>query len=276
MPTLLTPQLHPPTNTTQPALWFIFYQEQILLYKTPYKTRLPLGSDIAALHSSFRSQHYLGMIDDTLCFAAELVEAMTLPEDMVLESLRQAYELVNDESLFLIASRAKQILVWDQLTQFCGRCGQATVMSDVERAKLCSHCQSTIFPQIAPVVMALVWRDNEILLARSPHFHASIYSVLAGFVEPGETIEQTVAREVYEEVGLRVKNLRYFCSQPWPFPSNLMLAFTAEYASGEINIDPTEIEDAQWFRLDNLPQLPKPISLSRHLIDAWVELKNKR
>lgn len=124
-------------------------------------------------------------------------------------------------------------------------------------------------------MLALIWRDDEILLARSPHFMPGIYSLLAGFVEPGEMLEQTVVREVMEEVGLTIKNLHYFSSQPWPFQSNLMLGFIAEYAAGEIQIDATEIEDAQWFPLNKLPQLPKPVSLSRQMIDKYLAMRSR-
>jgi len=126
------------------------------------------------------------------------------------------------------------------------------------------------FPHVAPVILALISRGDELLLARSPHFAPGLYSILAGFIEPGETAEQTVAREVQEEVGIQIKNIQYYGSQPWPFPSNLMIGFTAEYASGEIQIDPIEIEDAKWFNINNLPPLPTPISLSRRMIDEYI------
>jgi NAD+ diphosphatase len=122
-------------------------------------------------------------------------------------------------------------------------------------------------------MLALIWRKNEILLARSPHFLPGVYSILAGFVEPGETLEQTVTREIYEEVGITVKNLQYFGSQPWPFPSNLMLGFTAEYDKGELKVDPHELEDAQWFSIHHLPTLPRPQSLSRIMINHFISTR---
>ena len=118
--------------------------------------------------------------------------------------------------------------------------------------------------------MVRIVRDDQILLARSPRFPPGLYSVLAGFVDPGETLEQTIHREVMEEVGLRVKNLRYLCSQPWPFPHSLMLAFSADYAGGEINVADDEIEAADWYSPDNLPKLPPPISIARRLIDDYL------
>lgn len=269
-PKLFTPQLIPPLPLLQPALWFIFHNDHILLHTTPMAVKIPQCMDINAWNLAISAQHYLGMYENIPCFGIEVSQPGTLPMDMSFEQLRRSYELVNDEDLFLIASRARQILAWDKNTRFCGQCGHATIPSTTERAKLCPNCNTSVFPQISPVVLALIWRDNEILLARSAHFLPGIYSILAGFVEPGETLEQTVAREVYEEVGIQIKNLQYFGSQPWPFPSNLMIGFTAEYAAGEIRIDPVEIEEAQWFSVDNLPPLPKPISLSRRMIDAFL------
>jgi NAD+ diphosphatase len=174
-----------------------------------------------------------------------------------------------DDSLFAIAGRAFQIVDWDRSHQFCGRCGTPTQIKSNERARECPNCKQVHYPRIAPAIMALVRRGSELLLARSPHFAPGMYSALAGFVEPGETLEQTLVREVREEVGIEVTNVRYFASQPWPFPHSLMIAFNADYAGGEITPEPGEIEAADWFTLDRLPQaLPSKISISRRLIDA--------
>ncbi len=127
---------------------------------------------------------------------------------------------------------------WDRTTQFCTRCGAPLFQSETERARHCAACSRLTFPRIDPSVIVLIRRDDDLLLARSPHFPGRWYSTLAGFVEPGETLEEAVHREVMEEVGIRVTNLQYFGSQPWPFPHSLMVAFTAEYAGGEIQIQP--------------------------------------
>lgn len=266
------PQIHPPTSFVEPAFWFIFHGENILLQNHT----IPHLFDINALDLSIERQIYLGTYGKTPCFAVQIgQQPPALPEYMAFQHIRQAHELISDEDLFLLVSKAKQLLHWDSSTQYCGYCGHKTKYSDKERAKVCSNCNSLIFPQIAPVMLALIWRDDEILLARSPHFMPGIYSILAGFVEPGEMLEHTVVREVQEEVGLTIKNLHYFSSQPWPFQSNLMLGFVAEYESGEIQIDTTEIEDAQWFSIKKLPQLPKPISLSRQMIDKYLAMRSK-
>jgi NAD+ diphosphatase len=138
-------------------------------------------------------------------------------------------------------------------------------------AKECLDCGFLNFPRISPAVIVLVERENRVLLARLKRFAEELYSVIAGFVEPGETLEETVQREIEEEVGIRVKNIRYFGSQPWPFPDSLMIGFTAEYESGEIRIDETEITDARWFEPDSLPTIPGKISIARKLIDWFVD-----
>ena len=127
------------------------------------------------------------------------------------------------------------------------------------------------FPRLAPAVIVAVTKGDKILLAHSSEWRGKLYSVLAGFVEPGETFEECVEREIMEEVGIKVKNIRYFGSRPWPFPHSLMVGFTAEYESGEITIDQVEITDAQWFTSDNLPLVPGKISIARQLIDWFVE-----
>lgn len=270
------PQQHPDHDPNQPALWFIFKEEEILLLQnTPNSISIPQFTDITTLDLKLQRQYYLGIYDTFPCYVAQVADIETAPTNMLFQKLRHSYPALSNlkhhnEDLFLIASRAKQILYWDKITQFCGHCGHKTCHSDKERAKLCLPCGAVFYPQISPVVLALVWRKNEILLARSPHFEKNIYSVLAGFVEPGETLEYTVAREVREEVGVSVKNLRYFGSQPWPFPNNLMLGFMAEYAEGDIVMDPVEIEDAKWFNVAQLPALPNPMSLSRRMIDVFL------
>ena len=198
-----------------------------------------------------------------------------LPDGLQAVGLRAAFGLIDDTEWFL-AARAKQLASWDRATRFCGACGQPITIATHEPAKLCTACGQHYYPQIAPAVMCLVRRGDALLLGRSPHFRAGMYSALAGFVEAGETVEACVAREVFEETGIRVTNLRWFASQPWPFPQSLMLAFHADYAGGEIRPQPGELEDAQWFTLDRLPDLPAPVSIASRLIAAGLaELRGK-
>ncbi len=168
------------------------------------------------------------------------------------------------------AGRAVQIVEWDRNHRFCGRCGSETRRQAAELARTCPRCGLQQFPRISPAVIVRVERGDCILLARSPHFAAGVYSTLAGFVEPGESLEETVVREVREEVGVSVANIRYFGSQPWPFPHSLMIGFVADYESGELRPQEGEIEDAGWFGVDDLPGLPSRYSIARELIEEFI------
>jgi NAD+ diphosphatase len=266
--------IHPPALITEPSFWFIWHGEELLLLNDYGQLSIPEFANIDLLNVSIEQQLYLGVYDSRPCFTAAIASPPNnLPPNLSFQHIRQSHERLNDPDLFNLISRARQLLNWDKNSQFCGHCGQKNQLSADELAKICSACKALTFPQISPAMLVLIWRDDEILLARSPHFMPGIYSILAGFVEVGETLEQTVVREVQEEVGLLIKNLQYFGSQSWPFPSNLMLGFIAEYDSGEIQFDPSELEDAQWFSLNKLPELPKLISLSRHLIDRHLAMR---
>jgi len=264
-----------PASPSEQPFFFVFKAEEILVCRTEKGVHIPRAIDISMLLShATESMHYLGVYDAIPCYMTVLAENTMPPAGMVFQSLRAAMHDIDNTDLFFIASRAKQIAHWDASTQFCGRCGHVTQRSPTERAKVCARCAALYYPQLAPVVLALIWRKNEILLARSPHFQKGVYSVLAGFVEPGETLEEACCREVQEEVGVQIKNLQYFGSQPWPFPSNMMIGFIAEHAQGEIVMDPVEIEDAQWFALPALPgglRLPNALSLSRQMIEAFMQ-----
>ena len=173
--------------------------------------------------------------------------------------------------LMALAGRAAQVLEWDRSHRYCGVCGTATDLAANERARRCPACGHTAYPRLSPAMMALVWREGELLLARAPHFTAGMYSALAGFVEAGESLEDCVVREVAEETGVQVADLRYYGSQSWPFPHSLMVAFTARWTGGAIVRQPDEIEDAQWFALDALPAIPPRFSISGHLIRDTAE-----
>ena len=175
-----------------------------------------------------------------------------------------------DEGLFRMAGRAKQIVGWNATHRFCGRCRGKTAHLSGELARRCTRCGMLHYPRLSPAVIVLVRDGSRVLLARSPGFPAGMYSVLAGFVEPGESIEEAVEREVREEVGIEVTGVRYFGSQPWPFPNSLMIGFTAEYAGGEISADPTEIEDAGWYDAGEFPPLPPRVSIARAMIDDFA------
>jgi len=269
-PEQFTALVTPPADRTRPALWFAFQGAQILVMREAQSASVPSARDMRDLGLSPKRSQYLGILGEQHCFACELDEGCTPPEGMQWSGLRALFGAI-DDSLFAVAGRAFQIVDWDRSHQFCGRCGTPTQIKNHERARECPSCGQVHYPRIAPAIMALVRRGREFLLARSPHFAPGMYSALAGFVEPGETLEQTLVREVREEVGIEVTNVRYFASQPWPFPHSLMIAFNAEYAGGEITPAPGEIEAAEWFTAERLPPaLPSKISISRRLIDATL------
>jgi len=199
-------------------------------------------------------------------YAADVAQLPEIPSGEA-TPLRAIFSLAGAD-IFALAGRATQLLDWQNNHAFCGHCGTPTAIKTGELAMLCPRCGLLAYPRISPAVMVLVRNGDRLLLARSPHFKPGVFSALAGFVEPGETLEECAAREVREEVGIAITRLRYFHSQPWPFPNSLMVAFFADYAGGTITPDPNEIEAADWFPLDALPILPEPISISRRLIDA--------
>jgi len=169
-----------------------------------------------------------------------------------------------------IVSRAAQLVYWRTTHRFCSRCGVATALHPNDRAYTCVSCGFLMYPRISPCVIGIVTKDDSVLLARSSKSSKPIYSAIAGFIEAGETPEQAFAREVAEEVGLSIQNIEYLESQTWPFPSQLMLGFLAEYESGRINIDEREISHADWFHKDSLPMLPPPFAISAKLIEHAI------
>jgi NAD+ diphosphatase len=257
-----------------PSWWFAIQEDKILIQQESAATTIPLLKDFAELGLPILRQHYLGRLGGHDCFTVEVPKGASPPTEMRFEGLRQVYGLMG-EMFFSLAGRALQIVDWDRTHQFCGRCGFKTRTHVTERAKECPQCGLLHFPRLAPAIIVLIQRDREVLLARARRFETPIYSTLAGFVEPGETLEEAVVREVKEESGIMVKNIRYFGSQPWPFPHSLMVGFTANYASGEITLSDGENVDVRWFNADNLPQLPGKLSIARKLIDWFVEKQAK-
>ncbi len=237
----------------------------------PSWARLPFQSALQKNHNWLGSQPartlYLGRLAGVDCWAAEVDASAGAPQGMSWEGLRTLFSVL-DDAQFALAGRALQLVDWDRTHQYCGRCGAPTEPKREERVRICPACKLAAYPRVAPAVMALVKRGKQILLARSPHFPPGMYSALAGFAEPGESLEQCLAREVAEEVGVRISNIRYFASQSWPFPHSLMIAFVCEWQSGEIRPQAAEIDDAKWFEVLQLPKLPSKISIARRLIDA--------
>jgi len=266
------------------GIWFVFRGTDLLVElgppdprpsddprvrQRPAWARLPLLKNHNWLGVAALRTLYLGRLGGLDCWAAELAADAAAPAPASSwVGLRTLFSALEDTH-FALAGRALQLIDWDRTHQFCGRCGTPTEAKREERVRLCPACKLPAYPRVAPAVMGLVRRGRELLLARSPHFPPGMWSALAGFVEPGESLEQCLAREVAEEVGVQIRNIRYFTSQSWPFPHSMMIAFTCEWAGGEIRPQFGEIEEANWFDVLQLPKIPSKISIARRLIDAF-------
>jgi NAD+ diphosphatase len=261
-------EVKPSAVHDQPAWWFAFAKDKLLIQ--PDTTQLlPFITCLNNVGLQPTRTQFLGRLDGQPCYSAELPAELTAPDGMALCKLRDLYGKL-DEDLFNIAGRAIQIVEWDRTHQYCGHCATPMAQLPHERAKRCPKCGLVNYPRLSPAVIVLIARGEEILLARAPRFPKGMYSILAGFVEPGESLEETIVREVREEVGVEIQDIRYFGSQPWPYPNSLMIGFTATYAGGEITIDHEEIVDAGWFHKHQLPAIPPKLSIARKLIDWFV------
>lgn len=230
-----------------------------------------LLNDIEAnsLDLNQNSELYLGTMDGEDLWI-RMVHTGELPKSYQWLGLRSQLEVVSPEA-FQLAGRALQVARWFYDHRFCGRCGKPTTQDSFDFARVCGVCSLRFYPRISPCMIVLVTRGDELLLAHHHRASRVMYTTLAGFVEAGEGVEDCIRREIREEVGVEVGKLDYFRSQPWPFPHQLMLGFYAEYASGDINIDATEIIDAKWFRYDELPQIPAIATVAGQLITHYVE-----
>jgi NAD+ diphosphatase len=266
---LFTPSYTQPVEMTPDDLWFLFNDGKLLIKNLEGDCAITTAKDIEVLGVQSRHRQYLGVLNHIHCYTAEASNHRPLPEPFAFHDIRSLFNRM-DEAMILAAGTANQLVLWDQNHRHCGKCGSPTQTLTDERAKTCPKCGLTNYPRLSPAIIVAIVRDNRILLANSKRFPGKMYSVLAGFVEPGESIEDCVEREVKEEVGIAVKNIRYFGSQPWPFPDSLMIGYTAEWAHGEIEVDEAEICDADWFSADNLPSIPTKISIAGKLIDWFV------
>ena len=269
-----------------PVFGYFFHQNRLLVKKDDSNITIPyfpeeFGSfvtdtDELNLESHIKTMFSFGTINSVKCVVGELEfpnsNSRRAPhlEDHTFLDLRRLGSML-DRDTWKIAAAAAEFLDWDKKTKFCGRCGDDMEFSRKEYAKSCSRCNLIVFPSISPAVIVAIIKDGQILLAHNKRFPGNMFSILAGFVNPGESLEEAVTREVKEETGISVKNLKYFGSQPWPFPNSLMLGFTAEYDGGSLNPDGTEIQTVGWFTADKLPPIPSKISIARRLIDWYIE-----
>lgn len=258
----------PPENIDTPVVCCAFRAGKLLVQRTGGALQLP-HLDPGQLIATPGERHYVGTLDGAHCFAVGLPHDAPLPPAAELLGMR-AFILEAEDIFAAVAGYALQIVEWSRTHRYCGSCGKPTVAHASDRARDCPDCRLTFYPRISPVVMALVTRGRQLLLTRKPGYAAGRYTVVAGFVEPGETLEHALIREVHEETGVDSAHPLYFGSQPWPFPNSLVMAFALEYAGGEARADGVELEEARWFDIDALPELPEAVHISRQLIDATI------
>lgn len=253
--------------------WFVFIKSELLLEKTAdggYSIPLQENPPIAV--RCYDEIHNITPLGDTE------VKTYTVDCDDVdktryeLCGLRASYHKLTYE-MYLKAGKCAEILYWDSNTKYCGKCG-ALMRLHTDISKVCTKCGHEIWPQLSTAVIVLIRREDKVLLVHANNFKGHYYGLVAGFVETGETLEQAVKREVMEETGLTIKNLRYFGSQPWPYPCGLMVGFHADYAGGEIHLQHSELGAGGWFGKDHLPGIPDKLSIARRLIDSWLEERN--
>lgn len=251
--------------------WFVFNSGQVLIEKTPDGYHIPYSPDAPVPVPVGSTVHTIGEING--CPARAYAIHVPVPGDestpRMMKDLRASFDVLPAEE-YRRAGKAAQILNWDKNSRYCPMCGVPTVrVSPI--AKRCPECRQEFYPRISPAVIVLIKKGDSILLVHARNFRGTFKGLVAGFLEPGETLEECVHREVMEETGLRIKNLTYFGSQSWPYPSGIMVGYHAEYESGTIKLQDEELSTGAFYTRDNLPEIPKKLSIARRLIDAWLE-----
>ena len=242
--------------------YFVFCQSDLVLEKVGDDYQIPEEEPIA-------TKPWTTVMDIDGAKAYRIDQPITDSDRYEMCGLRPSYYKLS-EADYRLAGKCHELLYWDQNTKFCGVCG-GTMRFDTPISKKCDQCGKEIWPLLAPAVIVLVRKGDEVLLVHANNFRDDHYGLVAGFVETGETLEEAVYREVMEETGLHITNLRYFGSQPWPYPCGLMVGFTADYESGDIHVQLEELQKAGWFHRTNLPKLPEKLSIARRLIDHWLD-----
>ena len=243
--------------------------DMLVLGRAGEAAQVPSWDDLRAWGITAIRHQYLGTLGGEPCWSAEVAPEAIVPQTARLEGLRALYDAL-PESHYGIAGRAAQIVVWDRDHQHCGRCGGPTERVAGERGRRCARCDLTAYPRVSPAVIVLIERDDRILLARGRAFAPRRFGIIAGFVEPGESLEDALRREVREEVGIELDRIEYFGSQPWPFPHGIMIGFRASHLRGEIALGDGELAEAGWYGEDDLPEIPAKLSIARRLIDDWA------
>ena len=264
--TVASPSFSPETY------WFIFDENKVLVHISETQAvSFPRQTDLQTFDYEVIMTLYLGKIGENDAYGAVVKEGvLPMPEHWEWRDLRSLMPTI-DSDWFWIAGKAFQFVNWYKTHQFCGQCGSQMKLKTEEKAMRCSNCDLSFYPRVSPAVIVAIRKNDQILLAHALRFPQKFYSTLAGFVEAGESLEECLRREVREEVGIEIKNIEYFGSQPWAFPHSLMIGFKAEYESGEIKVDQTEIDHADWFKADNLPVRPSRFSIASQMIDDFVK-----
>jgi NAD+ diphosphatase len=263
------PSVKPDNNIKCPAYWFIFNRDKMLI-NLKSNPKIPFTNKLDYINITPLRKQYIGTLEEHPCFSVEVAHDTDAPHEMAFMDLRSLYGIL-EEDLFLLAGRAIQIVNWDKNHQFCGKCSAPTKTMDDELAKICTECGFISHTRLSPAVITAIVKDDKILMAKHSYGIKNRYGLIAGFLEAGETLEEGVEREVMEEVGLKVKDIKYFGNQPWPFPNSLMIGFTANYDEGEIEVDGKEIVDAKWFEVDEVPKPPSRMSIASELIEWYIE-----
>lgn len=246
--------------------WFIFFNDQLLLqkkgetYTIPYSINPPVP---------VKNVLEVSLLEDMPACTASVDTPLEETAEYLPMGLRASYDYL-DPVLHKIAGKAYELIYWDQHSRFCPSCGTKTVMQTTI-SKQCPNCKYEIYPVVSPAILVLIRKGDAILLVHARNFRGSFYGLVAGFLETGETLEECVRREVMEKTGLEINNITYFGNQPWPYPSNLMVGFIADYVSGTIRLQDEELSEGAFFTKDNLPELPRKLSLARKMIDWWLE-----
>ena len=260
-------------TSSKPGISIILRNQEFLTSKTS-EFLLFEEDDLKWSEMEMVNKQFIGYLNDKPCYLLEITLDSKLDKDLILTPLRNLLGRIPD-SLFTVCSRSLQLSEWRKNNQFCGVCGTQMIMHETERAMFCGCNNLLVYPKISPCVIVLVTKGEELLLAHNKNFPGTFYSTLAGFIEAGESAESAIHREIFEEVKVKVQNIKYFGSQSWPFPSQLMLGYHAEYLEGEITPDGEEIDLADWFHYKDLPNVPTGnISISGQLIESYIEKLN--
>lgn len=258
------------TRKDEPAYWFVFCKDELLLQKNVDGSfTIPYSEEPPVRLSEWHTVHRIAPLGECACRAVRIDAPVSEDEYYRMMGLRASFDVLPRE-MYLRAGKGEEILYWDANTRFCGVCG-APMKLHTDISKRCVNCGKEVWPQLATAVIVLVRRADSILLVHAHNLKGKYYGLVAGFVETGETLEECVRRELMEETGIKVRNIRYFGSQPWPYPCGLMVGFYADYAEGELRLQKSEIACGDWFDRGHLPAIPGKMSMARMLIDAWLE-----